>query len=150
MKNKTINLRLDEITIDPKRFQERKPITNGARYYGAAKKREASHIAEMVKHLLDNREAVLGNLKIWKDTQDNHWWLVDGFHRVEAYEQAWRRNRKVNCEIIEASDEHKVRRIIFKDNSKAKLGLIFPRISGHQVKNDNLNSRRCSNGKETK
>ena len=28
--------------------------------------------------------------------------------------------------------------------------LIFPRISGHQVKNDNLNSRRCSNGKETK
>ena len=29
-------------------------------------------------------------------------------------------------------------------------GLIFPRISGHQVKNDNLNSRGCSNGKETK
>ena len=28
--------------------------------------------------------------------------------------------------------------------------MIFPRISGHQVKNDNLNSRRCSNGKETK
>ena len=28
--------------------------------------------------------------------------------------------------------------------------VIFPRISGHQVKNDNLNSRRCSNGKETK
>ena len=31
-----------------------------------------------------------------------------------------------------------------------KQDVIFPRISGHQVKNDNLNSRRCSNGKETK
>ena len=33
---------------------------------------------------------------------------------------------------------------------QGKHALIFPRISGHQVKNDNLNSRRCSNGKETK
>ena len=37
-----------------------------------------------------------------------------------------------------------------KTTSQACKQLIFPRISGHQVKNDNLNSRRCSNGKETK
>ena len=35
-------------------------------------------------------------------------------------------------------------------SESVSIALIFPRISGHQVKNDNLNSRRCSNGKETK
>jgi hypothetical protein len=119
---KTIKLRLNEVRIDPYRFQERKPIANGSRRYGVAKKRSADHITEMTEYLQENKDAQLDPLKVWRDPVERCWQLVDGFHRSEAYRVAWRPNRKIACEIIEASNDHEARKLVFLDNSKAQLG----------------------------
>ena len=47
-------------------------------------------------------------------------------------------------------NDKKLKDFIIAQSRLLEVIVIFPRISGHQVKNDNLNSRRCSNGKETK
>ena len=123
MKHRTVNLRMSELIDNERKFQERIPYANGSRKYHVMKKREDDHVKELIEVIQRNPEDDLDNLKVWKDPDSLGWYLVDGFHRLKAYRDSGRRaNKKLTCDVVEARNEHEVRLLVFKQNSKSQLG----------------------------
>jgi|GEM_PF-5081961 len=118
--------RLDELVCDVKRFQNRSPVAAGYSEYGRFKGRSQNHIKELVDSL-DTDGTPLDPLIVWQDPSNARWYVVDGFHRFEAYSTAikekrgWRSNKKIPCKVARGY-EAEVICAVYKENRKAKLG----------------------------
>lgn len=112
-----------DIHTDEYRFQARNPYANELRKVHRRKKQIEQQLEELTEYLKADTKHELEPIKVWKDPLNDKYFVVDGHHRLQAYEEAKRRaNRKIPCVIIQAETPHDALAKIFKENSRSKLG----------------------------
>ncbi|WP_297809742.1 ParB/RepB/Spo0J family partition protein [uncultured Methylophaga sp.] len=112
-----------DIHIDEYRFQARNPYANELRKVHRRKKQIEQQLEELTEYLKADTKHELEPIKVWKDPLNDKYFVVDGHHRLQAYEEAKRRaNRKLPCVVIQAETPHEALAKVFKENSRGKLG----------------------------